>query len=314
MNPVLIAGGDGFIGRAITDELLARGIEVIVLDNHITSFPRKISDPKFYRIIKDVCEIDEMEIPRVSGIIHLASIASPLVYKNDPEKVIQANTIGTQKLIELARRDQVKILFASSSEVYGDIRPETPGEGISESHISRTHLLTSRSCYSTAKKLGEELILNYRRQGGLGTNLRLFNIYGQGMDTKNPGYGRVIPNFIDQVSRGQPVTVFGDGGQVRSFLWIEEAVQGILKLFFDDIPLPPAVNIGNDETIKIIDLAEKIARIIGLPLSVNYFPMDIDDPQWRKPDLQLIKSLIAWKPQVSLEEGLKKIIKEKMDR
>lgn len=312
MNPILIAGGDGFIGKKLTEEFLRRKIPVLVIDNHITSTPKNYLDPIFSRIVCDVANLDRYSIPKVSGVVHLASIASPLIYKEFPEMVIKSNTIGTQILMEIAKRDQVRFLFASTSEVYGDLLPEKKGGGISENDISRSRLLTKRSCYSTSKKMGEELVFNFKRNGGDGTNLRLFNIYGPGMDLKNPGYGRVIPNFINQISQDQKVTIFGNGLQERSFLWIEDAVKAIVNLLFYKGSLPPAVNIGHEETISINNLAKKIANILGKQYSTINFDLDVGDPLWRKPNIQLIKELIAWEPQRSLEEGLKKIISPKL--
>ncbi|HQO09818.1 MAG TPA: NAD-dependent epimerase/dehydratase family protein [Clostridiales bacterium] len=307
--PILVSGGDGFIGRSIVDRLLFAGYSILVIDNHISSFPRKDTKNSNYCIFeKDISHIDVNDVPKVSGVIHLASIASPLVYKDNPSLVIDSNTLGTRNLIDIAKRDKVRILYASTSEIYGQLNDQiTKGTGIKENEFSVTKLLTERSCYASAKRLGEELIVNFKRQGGDAGNFRLFNVYGKNMDLKHVGYGRVIPNFFNQMKKGEPVQIFGTGRQSRSFLWIDDAVDAILGLFFYEGELPSAVNIGRNESISIIDLAETISNVLGVSYKTSFLPGDEDDPQWRIPNTDLISALTGWKAKVSLREGLKMI-------
>lgn len=312
-KPVLVSGGDGFIGKNVVKRLLNENFKVLVVDNNISSFPENIDHINFTRKIDDISKINIDEIPEVSGIIHLASVASPLVYKEDSSLVIDPNTLGTRKLIELAQRDKARILFASTSEVYGHFPPNLiPDYGLKESSNAYITPLSSRSCYSNAKRFGEELILQYKNNGGDAANFRLFNVYGKGMDLKHVGYGRVIPNFINKMNNDDPVVIFGDGVQVRSFIWIDDAVEAILKLFFHSEKLPVVVNIGNDEPISILDLAHKVASLLQKDLNIQFSERDDDDPLWRRPNIELIKQLLDWQPQISLDEGLKLMSKEKI--
>lgn len=310
MKAILVAGGDGFIGKNLVKKLLGKRIPVVVIDNNISSFPQDIQDPLFFKIKADVSNLDQDIVPETSGVVHLASIASPLIYKKNPQLVLEANTLGTKNLIEIAKRDNVRLLYASSSEVYGNVSRADFKNGINEKAEARINLLTERSCYSAAKRLGEELILEYRRRGGKATNLRFFNIYGSGMDSGNLGYGRVIPNFMNSFAKGLPLTIFGNGEQVRSFLWIEDAIEAIYGILFFPGDLPVALNIGNEETTTIKVLAEKMAKIFDADVEVKNCQRDFDDPIWRKPNIDLLKSLISWEPKISLEQGLKKLLEE----
>jgi UDP-glucuronate decarboxylase len=311
-HPILISGGDGFIGRSIVKRLLEQDYKVLVIDNHITSFPVTINKSNFERKEEDLSKIDLKYIPKTSGIIHLASVANPLLYKDNPSLVIDPNTLGTRKLIEIAKRDGVRILFASTSEVYGHLSQDLLNDsGIKETDSAFITLLSRRSCYAAAKRFGEELILNYKIEGGDASSFRLFNVYGKNMDLKHIGYGRVIPNFINMMTKEQPIKIFGDGTQIRSFLWIDDAVEAILGLYFYYGKLPIAINIGKDEPISIINLAQEISNVLKKNYSIINYDRDKDDPLWRKPNIDLIRKLINWEPKVSLEEGLIKIVQEK---
>ncbi|MEJ6949414.1 NAD-dependent epimerase/dehydratase family protein [Natronospora cellulosivora (SeqCode)] len=310
-NPILISGGEGFIGSSLVKKLIDLNIPVIVIDNNITSYPLKIKNSLYSKIETDVSYIDINKIPKVSGIIHLASVAAPLVYMKEPLSVINPNTLGTRKMIDIAKRDNVRLLYASTSEVYGHLSPKIIGvDKISENENSHISLLTKRSSYAAAKRLGEELILNYIKRGGDATNLRLFNVYGLGMDKKNIGYGRVVPNFFHKMSKDEAIDIYGDGEQVRSFTWIDDVARAIFDLLFLKRSLPTAINIGNQESVTINKLADLISKILGVPYEINYKSREKDDPMWRRPSNTLIKKLINWSPKISLIEGLNLIAKE----
>lgn len=309
-NPILITGGEGFIGRSIVKSFLELKIPVIVIDNNITSYPLETNDPLYQKIDEDISNINISSIPKVSGIIHLASVASPLVYKENPELVINPNTIGTIKLIEIAKRDKIRILFASTSEVYGHLTEELQkNKGIKETDSAYISLLTERSSYAMAKRFGEELIFNYKKSGGNASCFRLFNVYGKNMDLKNTGYGRVIPNFFYKIESDFPIDIFGDGEQIRCFLWIDDAIDAILGLFFYEGELPAAINIGKDEPVTINQLAKTISKLINKTYNIRYSERDKDDPLWRRPNISLIKSLINWKPKINLKQGLGLLLK-----
>lgn len=310
-KPILISGGDGFIGRSLVRMLLTLNISVFVIDNHVTSYPPEIHHPLFGRIIEDISEINIDHIPECSGVIHLASVASPSVYMDNPLLVLKPNSCGTQKMIEIARRDGVRLLFASTSEVYGHLSEDLVGDhGIRENDLASVTLLSNRSCYSSSKRFGEELILDFKRSGGDATNLRFFNIYGPGMDTKNLGYGRVIPNFFYNMSKGRSIPIYGDGRQVRCFLWIDDAVEAILSVLFYKGALPSSINIGNNEPVTINDLAEKISTALSVKYQVEFCEIEEDDPLWRRPCTELINKLTGWSPKMKLDSGLQKIATE----
>jgi len=309
---ILVSGGDGFIGKHLVKSLHNMHNEIIVIDNHITSFVVN-NELEFVKHIEKSIETIELEsIEKVDVIFHLASVASPLVYKHDFRNVYNPNVKGTEKLIELAKRDNARLIFTSTSEVYGMLNDNlTDGEGIKETSISISHLLTDRSIYPTSKKMGEELVKNYINQGGNAVILRLFNVYGPEMDVRNNGYGRVIPNFINGVMKNDVIHIFGDGNQIRSFIWINDMIDA-LKLIMTTPDLPVVINIGNSEPVTINELAHIIFDLFGKKTLIEYSEKDIDDPSWRKPNIETIKSHLKWEPKVSLREGLK-IIKRELE-
>ncbi|MDO9629085.1 MAG: NAD-dependent epimerase/dehydratase family protein, partial [Acholeplasmataceae bacterium] len=280
------------------------------IDNHITSFLTNDNLDLVTHIEKSIEDIVLSEIEDIDVIFHMASVASPLVYKNDFRNVYNPNVKGTEKLIELAKRDSSRLIFTSTSEVYGMLDDDiTQGTGISEDSISISHLLTERSIYPTSKKMGEELVKNYINQGGDAVILRLFNVYGPEMDVRNNGYGRVIPNFINAIRQNKEIKIFGDGKQVRSFIWIDDIIEA-LELLMDVSNMPHVINIGNSEPISIYELAEMIFKLDGKRVAVRYIAKDPDDPIWRKPNINIIRSLVNWVPRTSLKEGLSIILKE----
>ena len=307
---ILVSGGDGFIGKHLVKSLHNMHNEIIVIDNHITSFVVN-NELEFVKHIEKSIETIELEsIEKVDVIFHLASVASPLVYKHDFRNVYNPNVKGTEKLIELAKRDNARLIFTSTSEVYGMLNDNlTEGEGIKETSISISHLLTDRSIYPTSKKIGEELVKNYINQGGNAVILRLFNVYGPEMDVRNNGYGRVIPNFINGVMNNDVIHIFGDGNQIRSFIWINDVIDA-MKLIMTTPDLPVVINIGNSEPVTINELAHIIFDVFGKKTLIEYSEKDIDDPSWRKPNIDTIKSYLKWEPKVSLYEGLRIIKRE----
>lgn len=305
---VIVSGGDGFIGKNLVERLHRLGNEVIVIDNHITSYKENDNLPNVIHIDESIENINIDSYEDIDLIFHLASVASPLVYKKDFKNVYNPNVKGTEVLIELAKKCSSKLIYTSTSEVYGTLNDQlTNYEGIKESTVSLSHLLTERSIYPTSKKMGEELVYNYILNGGSGLILRLFNVYGPDMDVRNNGYGRVIPNFISAISNNQELTIYGDGNQIRSFVWIEDLIDALIKLINYEGD-NKVLNIGNPTETSINDLAKTLFRITGKNPGIKYQIRDIDDPLWRRPNTILAAKSINWKPKVSLLEGLKRII------
>lgn len=300
---ILVAGGDGFIGRHLCRALMERGIEVIVVDDHSTSCAMP---PNMRQTIEqDVAELSLAGLPRVDAVIHLASPAAPHLFCKNPLAVIRPNTVGTSRLLDLAQRDGGRMLFASTSEVYGYVEPGTvQGE---EQHAIHP-LLTGRSVYGAAKRLGEELVHAARGSNVDAASVRLFNVYGPGMDPTMGSYARVIPNFVRAAFQGRPMPIEGNGEQVRSFTWIDDVVEGLVRLLLFDGILPSAVNLGRDEPIAIRDLASLIERLLGVQVGREPRVRASDDTNWRRPDLQLLAATLHWTPAVSLTDGLARLI------
>lgn len=302
MNRVLVAGGDGFIGRHLVDALARRGAHVIVVDDHSTS---RRHDPDAHDVIEvDVANLQLAEIPTVNAVVHLASPAAPHLFSSNRAAVISPNTMGTARLLDLARRDGCRLLYASSSEVYGH---GTHGESFREDQPATHRLLTGRSVYGASKRLGEELVVASRMSGVDAASVRLFNVYGPGMDPTMGSYARVIPNFVRAARDGRPLPIEGDGRQVRSFTWIDDIVDGLLRLLGAIGPLPPAVNLGHDEPIAIAELADLVERILGVELGREGRPRAPDDTEWRRPDLTLLEATLGWRPQTRLDDGLARL-------
>ncbi len=305
---ILISGGDGFIGKNLVKHLHDKKHEIIVIDNHITSFLTNSNLDLVRHIEKPIEDILADEIEKVDVIFHLASVASPLVYKKDFRNVYNPNVKGTEKLIDLAKRDSARLIFTSTSEVYGMLDDDlTEGMGISEESISISHLLNERSIYPTSKKMGEELVKNYINQGGNAVILRLFNVYGPDMDVLNNGYGRVIPNFINAIKNNKEIQIFGNGKQIRSFIWIDDIIEA-LELLVKTPNLPSVINIGNSDPISIYELSEILFILANKRVPVSYVDKDPDDPLWRKPNISKVKTILNWEPKTSLKEGLSIIL------
>ena len=308
-EPILVTGGDGFLGRAVADHLTGLGVPVFVVDDHSTSAPRPVH-PLRDTIVADVAELDVSRLPRVSAVLHFASPAVPALFAERPLATIRPNVHGTERMIEVARRDGCRLLYTSTSEVYGDGDPSAgEHQAFREDQVVSHATLTERSCYAVAKRLGEELVAAARRDGVDALSIRPFNVYGPGMDPTRPGYGRVVPNFLRAALRGLPIPVHGDGGQVRSFLWIDDFVRAVVGLL-GAAEVPTVVNVGRDEPVSIRHLADVVERVVGQELSRSLLPRPSDDPDWRRPDCTLLTEVTGWVSAVSLEAGLRRLVLE----
>ncbi|GIU81848.1 MAG: SDR family oxidoreductase [Acidobacteria bacterium] len=301
---VLVTGGAGFIGSHLCERLLAEGHEVICLDNYFTGRKENIAhllgNPRFEAIRHDVIQPILLEVDR---IFNLACPASPIHYQYNPVKTVKTNVMGAINMLGLAKRVKARILQASTSEVYGDpqVHPQP------EDYWGNVNPIGLRSCYDEGKRLAETLFMDYHRQNGVDIRIaRIFNCYGPRMLEND---GRVVSNFIVQALRGQELTVYGDGTQTRSFCYIDDMIEGLIRLMDaegDDVHLP--VNLGNPVEFTIKGLAEEIGKILGMELKIKYLPLPPDDPKQRKPDITRAEKLLGWKPKVPLSEGLKKTI------
>uniref|UniRef100_A0A7C6EDN2 UDP-glucuronate decarboxylase n=1 Tax=candidate division WOR-3 bacterium TaxID=2052148 RepID=A0A7C6EDN2_UNCW3 len=300
---VLISGGAGFIGSHLCDFFIQQNNEVICVDNFITGQQENIShllgNPKFHFINADVSEPLTVDL-EVSAILHFASPASPKDFTKYPIQIMRANGFGTYHLLELARRKQARFLLASTSEIYGDplVHPQ------SENYWGNVNPIGVRSVYDESKRFAEALAFAYKRKFGIAIRIaRIFNTYGPRMRVLD---GRVVPNLILRALRGEPLTIYGDGSQTRSFCYIDDMVCGIVKLLDADISEP--VNLGNPDEFTILELANLIIELTGTKSSLEFIPLPQDDPKKRKPDISKAKRLLSWEPKVSLRQGLKKTI------
>lgn len=299
---ILVAGGAGFLGAHLCKVLLEQGHAVICLDNFSTGSKENIEALRRYSsftcVVQDVSEPFMCDAEK---IFNFACPASPRHYQMDPIHTIKTNVLGSLSLLELARERKSKIFQASTSEVYGDPK-EHPQK---ESYFGHVNAIGRRACYDEGKRLAETLFIEYHRQYGVEVRIaRIFNTYGPWMDPKD---GRVISNLILQALKNEPLTLYGDGSQTRSFCYVEDLIGGILLLMEDPRFLGP-VNLGNPEEIAIVDLAKLIIAITGSSSSLRYCPLPEDDPRLRKPDIYLAKEKLAWTPKTSLQEGLLKTI------
>ncbi|MHB1407169.1 MAG: UDP-glucuronic acid decarboxylase family protein [Desulfitobacteriaceae bacterium] len=298
---ILVAGGAGFIGTNLCRRLLTEGHEVVCVDNFYTSTRDNIEElldnAKFRLVEQDIQESLDL---KVDQIYNLACPASPPHYQKDPINTVKTNFLGTMNLLELAGRLEVPMLQASTSEVYGD-PIEHPQKETYWGHVNCTGI---RSCYDEGKRVAETLCVDYRRQYGVNSKIvRIFNTYGPYMDPKD---GRVVSNFIMQALAGKPLTVYGDGSQTRSFCYVDDLVDGLIRMMSSQEYGP--VNLGNPSEFTMIELAEKVLRLTGSSSQIEHEPLPEDDPQKRKPDITRAKKLLDWEPKVSLEQGLKKTI------
>ena len=300
---ILITGGAGFIGSHLCEKLLNKGNEVICVDNFFTGSKQNIvhllSNPYFEVVRHDITfplyiEVDE--------IYNLACPASPIYYQFDPVQTTKTSIMGSINMLGLAKRLKIKILQASTSEVYGDpkIHPQT------ENYRGNVNPIGLRACYDEGKRCAETLFFDYKRQHNLKIKVvRIFNTYGPRM---RPDDGRVISNFIVQSLKGEDITVYGDGSQTRSFCYVDEMVEGIIKMMDSKEGFTGPVNIGNSREFTILELAEKIISLTNSKSKIIYKPLPEDDPIQRQPNIDLAKKELGWEPKIQLDEGLEKTI------
>ncbi|OIP76825.1 MAG: NAD-dependent dehydratase [Oscillatoriales cyanobacterium CG2_30_44_21] len=305
---ILITGGAGFIGSHLVDRMMEAGHEVICLDNLYTgqtSNNAHWSDhPNFQFIEHDI--VNPLEIDKVDQIYHLACPASPVHYQFDAVKTAKTNFLGTLNMLELAKKWQARLLLASTSEVYGDplVHPQT------EDYWGNVNCTGIRSCYDEGKRIAETISFDYHRQFAVEVRIaRIFNTHGTRMLEND---GRVVSNFIVQALKGIPLTIYGDGSQTRSFCYVSDLVEGLIRLMSGDFIGP--VNLGNPSEYTILQLAETIQRLIDPTAEIVFKPLPQDDPQRRQPNISRAKSHLSWEPSVPLEEGLAKTIAYFRDR
>lgn len=305
---VLVTGGAGFIGSHLCDRLLADGHEVICLDNFFTGRRENIrhllDNHRFELLRHDVIEPILLEVDQ---IFNLACPASPIHYQFNPVKTVKTNVMGTLNMLGLAKRVRARILQASTSEVYGDpaVHPQT------EKYWGNVNPIGVRSCYDEGKRVAETLMMDYHRQHDVDIRIaRIFNTYGPRMHEND---GRVVSNFIVQALRGQPLTIYGDGEQTRSFCYVDEMVDGMVRLMNAEELFEP-VNLGNPTEFTMNELAQEVKNLCRSAAQINYEPLPSDDPRQRKPDITRARELLGWEPQISLPEGLKLTIADFAER
>jgi UDP-glucuronate decarboxylase len=300
---ILVTGGAGFIGSHLIDRLMEQGHEVICLDNFYTGARRNIvkwlGNPYFELIRHDITEPIRLEVDQ---IYHLACPASPIHYQYNPVKTIKTNVLGTMYMLGLAKRVKARFLLASTSEVYGDpdVHPQT------EEYRGNVNCIGPRSCYDEGKRVAETLAFEYYREHKVDIRVaRIFNTYGPRMLEND---GRVVSNFVVQALRGEPLTVYGQGSQTRSFCYVSDLVEGLMRLMNGDFIGP--VNLGNPDEYTILELAQFIQGMINPEAELVYKPLPEDDPKQRQPDITRAKTYLDWSPTIPLSQGLKMTIED----
>lgn len=303
MKRILVTGGAGFIGSHLCERLLREGNEVICLDNFFTGTRRNIvhllANPDFELVRHDIitpyyAEVDE--------IYNLACPASPIHYQFNPIKTVKTSVMGAINMLGLAKRVKAKVLQASTSEVYGDPL-EHPQK---ETYWGHVNPIGRRACYDEGKRCAETLFMNYHIQNNVRIKIiRIFNTYGPRM---HPNDGRVVSNFIVQALQGKDLTIYGDGSQTRSFQYVDDLLEAMIRMMDTPDTVTGPVNIGNPSEFTILELAEKVIRITGSRSRITYLPLPEDDPVQRQPDISQAKKLLNWEPGISLDEGLEKTV------
>ena len=306
MQHVLVAGGAGFLGSHLCERFLDEGFKVTALDSFLTGCRENVahlSDNEFFTLIEaDVSNPFTINSP-VHYILHFASPASPIDYKDWPLETLRAGSFATHSLLDLAHAHKARFLMASTSEVYGDPAPEFHPQP--ETYWGNVNSVGTRSCYDEAKRYAEAATMSYRRALGVDTRIvRIFNTYGPRM---RPHDGRVVTNFIRQALKGEPITLYGDGLQTRSFCYVDDLIEGIYRLLMSSEPDP--VNIGNPGEFTVRELAEMVREMTGSASEIVMQPLLFpDDPKQRKPDIAKARTILGWEPRVPLREGLAKTI------
>lgn len=303
MKTAVVTGGAGFLGSHLCDRLISEGFKVICIDNFITGNPDNIAhlfgNDNFQFIKHDVTNF--IHVPgKVDFILHFASPASPIDYLKLPIQTLKVGSLGTHKALGLAKEKNAVFLLASTSEVYGDplIHPQN------EDYWGNVNPVGPRGVYDEAKRFAESLTMAYNRYHGLQTRIvRIFNTYGPRMRLND---GRVLPTFIGQALRGEPLSIFGDGSQTRSFCYVDDLIEGIYRLMLSDEIYP--VNIGNPDEITIKQFAEEVLSLTGSESKISYHPLPEDDPKVRQPDISKAKQILGWEPKVSRTEGIKRTL------
>jgi UDP-glucuronate decarboxylase len=301
---ILVTGGSGFIGSHLCERLVGEGSDVICLDNFFTGRKENISHllgARNFEVVRH--DVTEPILLEVDQIYNLACPASPIHYQYNPVKTVKTNVMGAINMLGLAKRVHARILQASTSEVYGDplVHPQT------EDYWGNVNPIGIRSCYDEGKRIAETLMMDYHRQNHVDTRIvRIFNTYGERMLEND---GRVVSNFIVQALRGDELTVYGDGSQTRSFCYVSDLVDGLIRLMNtegDDLHMP--VNMGNPGEFTMTELANEVAAATGRDIQTKHLPLPADDPRQRKPNIERARSLLGWEPKVPLADGLKKTV------
>lgn len=302
-NRILVTGGAGFLGSHLCERLLAEGNEVICADNYFTGSKENVAhllgNPYFELIRHDVTFPLYIEVDQ---IYNLACPASPVHYQHDPVQTTKTSVHGAINMLGLAKRVKARIFQASTSEVYGD--PEVHPQP--EEYWGRVNPIGIRSCYDEGKRCAETLFFDYFRQHNLDIKVaRIFNTYGPRM---HPNDGRVVSNFIVQALKGQDITIFGDGSQTRSFCYVDDLIEGFVRLMNTEPGFTGPVNLGNPGEFTMLELAEKVIELTGSKSKLTFMPLPQDDPKQRQPNIEMAKAKLGWEPTVKLEEGLRKTI------
>lgn len=300
---ILVTGGAGFIGSHLIDRLMNDGHEVICLDNFYTGKKHNLrpwlDNPNFELIRHDITEPIRLEVDQV---YHLACPASPVHYQYNPIKTVKTNVIGTLNMLGLAKRVKARFLLASTSEVYGDpeVHPQT------EDYRGSVNPIGIRSCYDEGKRMAETLAFDYHRENKVDIRVaRIFNTYGPRMLEND---GRVVSNFVAQALRGIPLTVYGEGQQTRSFCYVSDLVNGLMRLMNGEHTGP--INLGNPDEYTILELAQAVQNLINPDAEIKFEPLPADDPRRRRPDITKAQTLLNWEPTIPLQDGLKLMIED----